>query len=102
MRESSHGRELLVNGVCGQTARFQVHAVADYHDAVEREARFGTVTGDELIDGVLLHAARGWRSEAVEHRPLTMIQIRQSKQPATIIRLNFALAHWRRPPHAAA
>ena len=33
------------------------------------------------------------RREAVEHCPLTMIQVRQSKQPATIIRLNFVLAH---------
>ena len=91
--ESSHGCELLVNGVCGQTAGFQVHPVTNHHDAVEREAWFGTVPSDELVDGILVHAARGWRAEAVEHGPLTMIQIRQSKQPATIIRLYSVLAH---------
>ena len=70
-----------------------MHAVADNHDAVEGEARFGTVPGDELVDGVLVDTARGWRAEAVEYGPLTMIQIRQSKQPATVIRLNLVLGH---------
>jgi hypothetical protein len=46
---------------------------------MERETRFGTVPGDELVDGVLVHPARGWRTEAVENCPLTMIQIGQSK-----------------------
>jgi len=60
---------------------------------LKAEARFGTVPGDELVDGVLVDTARGWRAEAVEYCPLTMIQIRQSKQPATVIRLNFVLGH---------
>jgi len=46
-----------------------VQAVANNHDAVEREAGFGTVPGDELVDGVLVHTARGWRAQAVEHGP---------------------------------
>ena len=91
--ESSNCRKLLVDGVCGQTTGFQVHAVPNHDDAVEGEARFGTVPGNELIDGILVHSARAWRTEAVENGPLTMIQIRQSKGPATVVRLNFWLAH---------
>jgi hypothetical protein len=34
--QTTHGCKLLIDGVCGQTAGFQVHAVADDHDAVER------------------------------------------------------------------
>ena len=34
---------------------------------------------NELIDGVLVDTARGWRAEAVEHRQFAMIQIRQPK-----------------------
>src|SRR4029077_647018 len=44
------------------------------------------VPGDELIDGVLVHAARGGRAEAVEHGQFAMIQIRKAKHPATVIR----------------
>src|SRR5262250_1075015 len=65
--------------VFGQTMRFQVHAVANDHDAVESRTRFGTVPGDELIDGIFVNSTRGRRTEAVEHGPLTMIQIWQSK-----------------------
>jgi len=36
---------------------------------------------------------RGWRAEAVEHCPFTMIQVRQSKQPATVIRFDSLFAH---------
>jgi hypothetical protein len=56
-----------------------MHAIAHHDDAVEGEARFGTVPRDELVDGVLVNPARGWRTEAVEYCSLTMIQIRQSK-----------------------
>jgi hypothetical protein len=62
-------------------------------DAVEREAWFGAVPGDELVDAILVHTARSRRAEAVEHGPLTMIQVRQSKQTATIIRLDSLFAH---------
>jgi hypothetical protein len=91
--EAAHGGELLVDGVCRQTARLQVHAVAHDHDPVQREARFGAVPGDELIDGLFVDAARGWRAEAVKHRQLAMIQIRQPKYSATIIRLDSLFAH---------
>jgi hypothetical protein len=52
-------------------------SVANDHDSVEREAGLGAVPGDELVNGVLIHAARGWRTEAVEHGQFAMIQIRQ-------------------------
>jgi hypothetical protein len=51
------------------------------------------VPGDELIDGVLVNAARSWRSEAVEHRRFAMIQIRQPQYSATVIRLHSLFAH---------
>jgi hypothetical protein len=73
--------------------RLQVHAVANDHDPVQREARFGAVPSDELIDGVFIDAARGWRAEAVEHGQFAMIQIRQPKHPATVIRLDFLFTH---------
>jgi hypothetical protein len=30
-----------------------------HDDTIEREARFGTIPGDELVYGMLLYAARG-------------------------------------------
>jgi hypothetical protein len=93
MSKPSNRRELLVDGIGGQTPRFQVHAVANDHDAVESQSRFRAVPGDELVDGVLVHAARGRRAEAVEHGQFAMIQIRQSQHPATVIRLDSLFAH---------
>jgi hypothetical protein len=44
--------------VCrGQTAGFQVHTVTHDLDAIERQARFRAVPGDELVDGVLINPA---------------------------------------------
>src|ERR1039458_6966030 len=48
---------------------------------------------NKLIDSVLVNAAQGWRPEAVEHGQLAMVQIRQPKHPATVIRLDSLLAH---------
>src|SRR5271170_1316520 len=56
--EAPHGCELLVDGVSGQMPRFQVHAVANDYDAVEGQPRLGAVPGDELVDGILVDAAR--------------------------------------------
>src|SRR5512135_167042 len=93
MSEPSHGCKLLVDGVRGQTSSLQVHAVANHHDAVECQARFGAIPGDELIDGVLVYTARGRRAETVEHSQFAVIQIRQAKHPATVIRLDSVFAH---------
>src|SRR6266481_1828021 len=93
MSEAAHGCELLVDGVCRQTTGFEVHAVANNHDAIEGQPGLGAVPGDELIDGVLVNAARGWRAEAVEHCQFAMIPIRQSKHSATVIRLDSLFAH---------
>ena len=93
MCEPSNGRKLLVDGVCSQTAPFQVHAVAHDYDPVQSEPGFGAVPGNELIDGVFIDAARGWRAEAVEHGQSAMIQIRQPKHPATVIRLDSLFTH---------
>jgi hypothetical protein len=76
VRQPSNSGQLLVDGIGGQTARFQVHAVADNNYAVECQSWLGTIPGDELIDGIFVHAARGWRPETVQHGPLAMIKIR--------------------------
>ena len=93
VRQATHGCELLVDGVGGQMPRFQVHAVAHDYDPVQCESRFGAVPGNELIDGVFIDAARGWRAETVEHCQSAMIQIRQPKHSATIVRLDSVFAH---------
>ena len=49
------------------------------------------------VTALIAAANRLW----AKGRPFAMIQIRQPKQSATIILLDFLLAHWRRPPHAA-
>ena len=36
--EAAHGCELLVDGVGGQTPRFQVHAIAHDYDAIEGQS----------------------------------------------------------------
>src|SRR6266849_515297 len=96
--QAAHGCELLVDGVGGQTTGFEVHAVANDDDAIESQTGLGAVPGDELIDGVLVNAARGWRAETVEHGQFAMIQIGQPKHSATVIRLDSLFAHKRRPP----
>ena len=40
--------------------------VTSHHDAVERQARFGTIPGDELFDCILVGPARSERGQAVE------------------------------------
>ncbi len=91
--QAAHGRKLLVDGVRSQSPCLEVHAIADYDDAVEGEARLGAIPCNELINGVLVHAARGGRAEAIEHGRLAVVQIRQAKHSATVIRLDSLFAH---------
>ena len=93
MCEAAHGGKLLVDGIGGQTSGFQVHAVAHDDDAIEGQTGLGAIPCDELIDGVLVNAARGWRTQAVEYRQSAMIQIRQPKHAATVVRLDSLFAH---------
>jgi hypothetical protein len=57
MSQTTHGCELLIDRVRGQTAGFQVHAVTHDHDAIESQARLRAVPSSELIDGVLVNPA---------------------------------------------
>jgi hypothetical protein len=98
MSQTTHGCELLIDRVRGQTAGFQVHAVTHDNDAIECESRLRAVPSSELIDGVLVNAAGRRRSEAVQDRQLGVIQIWQPEHGATIIRFAFFPAHGRRPP----
>jgi len=79
--------ELLINRVGGETSPFQEDAVANHDDAIESQAGLRAVPCDELLDGVLVDAARTRRRETVEHRCLGVIQIRQPKHSATIVAL---------------
>ena len=92
MRQATHGCELLVDGVGGQMPGFQVHVVAHDYNPIQCESRFGAVPCNELIDGIFIDAARGRRAETVEHGQSAMIQIRQPKQSATVIRLDSVFA----------
>jgi hypothetical protein len=47
----------------------------------------------KLVDGVLVDAARSWRTEAVKNGGLAVIQVRQAEHSATVIWLNLWLAH---------
>ena len=73
VRQATHGCKQLVDGVGGQMSRFQVHAIADDHDAVEGQPRLGVVPGDELVDSVLVHSTRSRRAEDIENCRFTMI-----------------------------
>jgi len=91
------GAELLINRVGGETSPFQEDAVANHDDAIESQAGLRAVPCDELLDGVLVDAARTRRRETVEHRCLGVIQIRQPKHGATIVRLGSIFPHTWRP-----
>src|SRR5215469_11348149 len=65
--------------------RFQVHAVADDHNPVERQPWLGAKPSDELVNGELVDATRGWRAEAIEYCQLAVVQVRQSKNSAPIV-----------------
>jgi len=65
--------KLLIDGIGGQMSGFQIQAIAHDDDAVEGQPRFGAVPGNELVDSVLVYAARCWRSETVQHRRFAMI-----------------------------
>src|SRR5580692_9105169 len=70
-----------------------MHAIPDYNDAVESEAGLGAIPSNELVNGILVHTARSWRAEAIEHCQFAMIQIRQPKHSATVVRLDSLFAH---------
>jgi hypothetical protein len=84
--EAAHGCELLLDGVRGQTSRLKVHAIPEYDNAVEGRPGFGAVPSNELVDGVLVNAARGRRAEAVDCRQFAMIQVWKPKHSATLNR----------------
>ena len=65
-------------GLSGPPAGFQVHAIAHDNDAIESQAGFGAVPGDELIDRKLIDPARTRRSEAVEHGHFGMVEVGES------------------------
>src|SRR5437667_12297618 len=60
------GAELLINRVGGETSPFQEDAVANHDDAIESQAGLRAVPCDELLDGVLVDAARTRRRETVD------------------------------------
>jgi hypothetical protein len=51
-----------VYGIGGQTARFKVHPVAKYYDAIQSQRGSGAAPGNELMDGVFVDAAQSRKS----------------------------------------
>src|SRR5450755_2433599 len=70
-------------------ATAKVYAVADHHDAVQRQARLGAVPSNELFNRISIRPPRFGRSQGVEHCGLGMIQIGEPKHCA--VELSFAL-----------
>src|SRR5438445_595319 len=70
VRQPPNSGELLINRVGGQTSPFQEDAVANHDDAIESQAGLRAVPCDELLDGVLVDAARS--RAAPEDRPVHM------------------------------
>src|SRR5580700_11500941 len=66
-----------------------MYAVADHHDAVQRQAWLGAVPGNELLNGIFIRPPRCRRSQGVEHCGLGMIQIGEPEHCA--VELRFAL-----------
>src|ERR1700694_5639707 len=67
MGQPADSREVLVDGIGCQTARLQVHAVANHDNAAECQSRFRTVPSHEILNCVLIHSARTGRCKTVEH-----------------------------------
>src|SRR5664279_4449652 len=89
MREPPDGSQPLIDRCCRQSAGFKVYAVADHHDAVQRQAWLGAVPGNELFNRIFIGPPRCGRSQGVEYCGLGMIQIREPKHRAA--ELGFAL-----------
>ena len=68
IREPANGAESQVDRAWRQTSRFQVTPITKNHNAIEGEARFGTVPVDEFIDRVIVSSLRVGLGEAAEHR----------------------------------
>jgi hypothetical protein len=56
--EPAHGAEAQIDGSGGELPGLQMRAIAQDHDPVEGQARFGTIPVNELIDGVAIPALR--------------------------------------------
>src|SRR5947208_17067997 len=74
------GAELLINRVGGETSPVQEDAVGNHDDAIGSQAGLRAVPCDELLDGVLVVAARTRRREPVEHRCHGVMQIETAEQ----------------------
>jgi hypothetical protein len=59
-------------------------AVADHHDAVQRQAWLGAVPGDEFFNRIFIRPPRRGRGQGVEHHGLGMIEIGQPEYCAAV------------------
>ena len=74
----TYGREPQVDRGRGIVSLFEVDPIAKHNGAIEREARFRTIPGDELPDGMVVGALAGGRRQAIEDGGLRLFEIRQS------------------------
>jgi len=98
-RGSIYRQWLALNyGVGREPRRFQLHATAHDNDAIESQAEFGAIPGDELIDRKLIDPARTRGSEAVEHGHFGNGRRRGVGVRPDDIQFDFSLAHAGGPP----
>jgi hypothetical protein len=93
MSQSSDGCEVLVDRVGRQRTRFQMDTVANYHNAIESQARFRTVPGNELLQGVFIDAPRIRGCKAIQYSQFGVIEVGKTQDNAAVVRFNFLATH---------
>jgi len=99
--ETPHRAEAEIDGAGCQMPRFQVHAISKDNGLTEREPRLRAVPFDELLDRVPVASLSIDRTEAVQHRRLCLVQVRQPQDRFRYAPLRFAQllsCHLPRPP----
>ena len=77
LSEAPHRVEAEIDSAGRQLPRFQVYAISEDNGLTEREPRLRAVPFDELLDRVPVPSLSIDRTEAVKHRRLRLVQVRQ-------------------------
>src|ERR1700681_4668669 len=72
--ESAHRAKTHIDCAGGELTGFEMRAISQNHDSVERQARFRTIPFNELIDGVLIPPLCICGAKAVQYRGLGVFQ----------------------------
>src|SRR5713101_1228660 len=73
--------------------RYRSLVCADNDNGTESQSWFRAVPSDELLDSVLVCAARTGRGKAIQYCQLRVVQISQSQHYATVVRFDFLVTH---------